>query len=84
VIFFPNDLHSCSRTGTNMAPVERMAEKLKALRERRGLSQEELAKRAGISRTYLARLETARQDPRLSTLEKLAKALKVTVAELVK
>jgi transcriptional regulator with XRE-family HTH domain len=36
-----------------------------------------------ISRVYLARLETARQDPSLSTLEKLAKALGVKVGRLV-
>jgi transcriptional regulator with XRE-family HTH domain len=40
-----------------------MAVKIKAIRERRGLTQEQLAEKAGISRTYLARLETARQDP---------------------
>jgi transcriptional regulator with XRE-family HTH domain len=48
------------------------------------MSQEALAARASISRTYLARLETARQDPTLSTLEKLAKALKVPVEKLLK
>ena len=57
---------------------------LKALRKQRGLSQERLSARAGLSRGYLARLETARQDPTLSTLEKLAKALSVKVAELLK
>ena len=67
-----------------MAPIERMAAKLKALRERRKMSQEQLAARAGISRTYLARLETARQDPTLSMIEKLAKALRVKVKDLVK
>ena len=67
-----------------MAPIEKLAVKLKALREQRGLSQEELAAAAGLSRTYLARLETARQDPTLSTIEKLAKALKVDVAKLLK
>jgi transcriptional regulator with XRE-family HTH domain len=67
-----------------MAPIERLAVKLKALREQRGLSQEELAAAAGLSRTYLARLETARQDPTLSTIEKLAKALNVDVAKLLK
>jgi len=45
-----------------MAPIEKMAVKLKALREKRGLSQEQLAAAAGISRTYLARLETARHE----------------------
>jgi transcriptional regulator with XRE-family HTH domain len=67
-----------------MAPIEKMAAKLKQLRERRGLSQEQLAEAAGISRTYLARLETAKHDPTLSVIEKLAKALNVKPAELLK
>jgi transcriptional regulator with XRE-family HTH domain len=66
-----------------MAPRKQMAAKLKALREGRGLTQEQLAKKSGVSRTYLARLETGRQDPTLSTLEKLAKALGVKVGRLV-
>jgi len=67
-----------------MAPKERVATKIKALRERRGLTQEQLAENAGVSRTYLARLETARQDPTLATLEKIARALKVDVTKLLK
>jgi len=58
--------------------------RLKTLRERRGMTQEQLAEKSGVSRTYLARLETGRQDPTLSTLEKLATALKVDVAKLLK
>ena len=57
--------------------------KLKRLRESKGLTQEELAKKARISRAYLARLETGRHDPHLSRLRLLAKALKVKVADLV-
>jgi transcriptional regulator with XRE-family HTH domain len=60
-----------------------MATRIKALRERRKMTQEQLAAKAGIGRSYLARLETARQDPTLSTLEKLAKALRVKVSKLV-
>jgi transcriptional regulator with XRE-family HTH domain len=60
-----------------------MAARLKAIRERRGLTQEQLAEKSGVSRTYLARLETGRQDPTLSTLEKLAKALGVKVGRLL-
>jgi transcriptional regulator with XRE-family HTH domain len=66
-----------------MAPRERMATRIKALREQRKMTQEQLAERAGIGRSYLARLETARQDPTLSTLEKIAKALRVKVAKLL-
>ncbi len=57
--------------------------KLKKLRESRGFTQEELAKKVGISRAYLARLEMGRHDPHLSRLRKLAKALKVKVTDLV-
>jgi transcriptional regulator with XRE-family HTH domain len=57
--------------------------KLKALRRERGWTQPVLAKRAGVSAGYLARLETHRHDPKLSTLVKLAKALGVPVTELL-
>jgi transcriptional regulator with XRE-family HTH domain len=67
-----------------MTPTERVAMRIKKLRAGRGWTQKELAERAGISHGYLARLETARQDPTLGILEKLAKALKVKVADLVK
>jgi DNA-binding XRE family transcriptional regulator len=68
---------------SNMAPMDRVAMKIKSLRAKRGLTQKQLAERAGISHGYLARLETARQDPSLTILEKLAKALKVKTAELL-
>lgn len=60
-----------------------IAHRLKTLRKQRGWNQAELAKRAGVSFGYLARLETCRHDPQVNTLAKLAKALKVTLAELV-
>jgi transcriptional regulator with XRE-family HTH domain len=66
-----------------MAPREALAARLVALRRQRGLTQDGLAKRAGLSRVFVARLETARQDPTLSTLVKLARALEVDVAEFV-
>ena len=62
---------------------DHVATRIKMLRQRRRMTQEQLAKKAGIGRSFLARLETARQDPTLSTLEKLAKALGVKVARLI-
>jgi transcriptional regulator with XRE-family HTH domain len=66
-----------------MSPIERVAERIQHLRKRRGWTQAQLAKEAGLSRGYLARLETARQDPTLTTLEALAKALRVKVSRLL-
>lgn len=57
--------------------------RLKRLRAERQMSQAGLAKASGVSREYIARLELGRQDPTLGTMQKLAKALKVTVGELV-
>lgn len=64
--------------------IERIGMRIKALREKRKLSQEALAERAGITRGYLARLETGRHEPTLTMLGKLAKALKVEIGELLK
>jgi len=64
--------------------VAKIGMRIKALREKRGLSQETLATRAGISRGYLARLETGRHEPTLTTLGKIARALKVKTTELLK
>jgi transcriptional regulator with XRE-family HTH domain len=57
--------------------------RIKRLREHLSLTQEQLAKKAGVSHGYLARLEIGMHDPSLGTLLKLAKALEVTVAELL-
>lgn len=62
---------------------ERFPMRLRQIRERSGLTQEALAKKAGVSRAYLSRLEMGRHDPPLSRLRKLAKALGVKVADLL-
>jgi transcriptional regulator with XRE-family HTH domain len=63
--------------------VKSIARRLRELRKARGLTQAKLAKKAGVSFGYLARLETCHHDPQVGTLEKLARALKVSVSELV-
>jgi transcriptional regulator with XRE-family HTH domain len=64
-----------------MSP-DRIGMRVKEYRERRRLTQEALAERARISRTYLARLETGKHDPTASVLDRLAKALRVKVGRL--
>jgi HTH-type transcriptional regulator, competence development regulator len=63
--------------------LRRLAMRLKALRKDRRWTQPVLARKAGLSPGYLARLETKRHDPKLSTLVKLAKALGVPVTTLL-
>ena len=66
-----------------MPPSKRLAMRLRKIRQERGITQDALAKRARISRVYLAQLERRRQDPSLSVVVRLAKALKVKVGDLV-
>jgi transcriptional regulator with XRE-family HTH domain len=62
-----------------------LAMNVKRLRTQRGLTQMELAKKTKVTQAFIAQLETGAEDnPTLATLRRLAKALKVTIAELVK
>ncbi len=53
-----------------------------SLRERRGMSQGELAGAAGITQSTLSRMERGQAQPDAFTLKKLSEALGVSVAEL--
>lgn len=63
--------------------VKEFARNLKAQREARGLSQEALADRAGLDRTYVSSCERGQRNATLSTIEKLAAALDVLPKDLV-
>jgi transcriptional regulator with XRE-family HTH domain len=66
-----------------MMKQKRLAMKLKQFRAARGMTQEVLAKKAGLTQVHIARLESGNHDPTLGTLQRLAKALKVKMGELV-
>jgi transcriptional regulator with XRE-family HTH domain len=55
---------------------------LREWRQFRAVSQEELAKAAGIQRSTIVDIEASRRCPRPSTLRRLAKALKIKPEEL--
>ncbi len=55
---------------------------LQVWRERKALSQRDLAQLAGVSQFSISKIETGNQKPRPSTLRKLAAALGLTPEEL--
>ncbi len=57
--------------------------RLKEIRESKYLSQRMLAQRSGVSRPTIARLEGGEEEPRYTTMWKLAEALGVEPGELV-
>ena len=56
---------------------------IRNLRQRTGLSQRQLALRMSVPRTYVSKIENEKATPTLSSLERLAKALEVTVPDLI-
>ncbi len=62
---------------------ERLAQRLKRQRLKRGLSQSELARRADVAHSTVWRLEEGRHVATLAVLERLAKALRCRVGDLL-
>ena len=56
--------------------------RIKALREKNGVSQTDLSRKSGISQPYLCDLENNRRGAKPGTLQRIADALGVTVDEL--
>jgi transcriptional regulator with XRE-family HTH domain len=67
-----------------MQVVVHIGDRLKTLRIEQALTQEELANKAGMAPNTVARLERNETEPHMSTLRKLANALDVAPARLVK
>jgi transcriptional regulator with XRE-family HTH domain len=62
---------------------QRFARNLREHRVRLGLSQEALGDACDLHRTEISLLERSGRDPRLSTIVRIAQALRVTPAELL-
>jgi len=65
-----------------MSLSKKLADRLKKLRGQQ--TQAEFARKLGISRATLNRLESATQNATLSTLEQLTKSLKCSIGDLFK
>jgi transcriptional regulator with XRE-family HTH domain len=66
-----------------MRAIQRFGQQLQRLRTSRGLTQEQLAVKAGLVHVYVTKLEQGEHDPTLTMLVRLAKALRVSVTELL-
>jgi transcriptional regulator with XRE-family HTH domain len=60
-----------------------VASAIRALRQKSGLSQRQLALRMRVPRTYVSKIENEKATPTLSSLERLAEALRVSVPDLL-
>lgn len=63
--------------------LEKFGKKVREERIKQGLSQEELASKADVHRTYIGMIERAEKNITLENIEKVAKALKLNINELL-
>jgi DNA-binding XRE family transcriptional regulator len=70
------------RTGRSKTSGE-IGSRIRKLRETKGFTQAELAGAVGMMRSNISRIEAAKHRPTLETIERLAQALKVSVADLI-
>lgn len=61
----------------------RVGANIKRLRKAQDLSQEELADRSELHRTYISQVERAVKSPTLESLDKIARGLGLTLAQVV-
>ncbi|MBI2798552.1 helix-turn-helix transcriptional regulator [Candidatus Saccharibacteria bacterium] len=57
-------------------------QRLRKIRESKGISQEKLANESGLDRTYVSGIERGRRNPSLINISKLAKGLNVKITDL--
>jgi transcriptional regulator with XRE-family HTH domain len=60
------------------------SQRLRQIRQKKGLSQEELADIAGLHRTYVGSVERNERNISIDNMERLAKALEVDITDLLK
>lgn len=61
----------------------KFGERVREIRKNKGLSQEELAHKADLHRTYIGMIERAEKNITLINIEKIANALEVEIATLI-
>jgi transcriptional regulator with XRE-family HTH domain len=61
-----------------------LGDRVREFRHGLGLSQEQLALKASVNRTYIATVEAGRRNPSLDLIARLASALEVDAADLVR
>lgn len=68
---------------TDDCDVSALGTNLRQARERLGLTQEQVAERSGVHSTEVSRIEGGKRDPKISTLERLARAVEVKPGRLL-
>ena len=64
--------------------LKKFGERVRELRKEGGWSQEDFAEECGMDRTYMGGVERGERNLRLRNIERIAEALEITIADLMK
>lgn len=64
------------------SPQQAFGQRIRELRQAKGMTQEDLADRCGLFRTYMSRIETGKANPTLTMIHALADSIGVPVQAL--
>lgn len=81
-IIYKRLLYICMQNIEDSNYLKQFAQRVRTLREAQGISQEKLAERAGLHRTYIGMVERLERNPSLVCIHKIANGLSVHVTEL--
>jgi transcriptional regulator with XRE-family HTH domain len=62
----------------------KLGENIRKIREEKQMTQIELCRKLSVDRAYMSNVENGKKNPTLLTMEKIAKALGVSIEELMK
>jgi len=68
----------------NKKLISKFGKNLKKIRLNKKLSQEELAEKAGLHRTYIGMVERGEKNITLSSMEKITRSLNISLSQLLK
>jgi len=63
---------------------QKLGRNLKRIRKEKGISQGDIVRSIGMDRAFISNIENGKTNPTLATIAKLAKAIGVSVGELMK
>ena len=63
---------------------KKLGNNMKRLRLEKGMSQGDICRKIGVDRSYISNIESGNKNPTLATIERIAKALDVSIEKLIK
>ena len=63
---------------------KKLGENVRRIRLTKDMTQGDLCRKLEVDRAYISNIESGKKNPTLSTIERIAKALNVSIEELIK